>query len=245
MNPALAEQRLRNRCIAAPWVQTPEAVVGWMGALQAQDYHQALWAVGARLAEPSLAQVGQAIAAGAILRTWPMRGTIHQVLPQGAAWMLALSAERMMRRDQLRLRQLDLDAATLDRAQTVLRDALRGGRRLTRPATLQLLEDKGIPRGGARGHHLLGHSALRGLICLGPHEGKQPTFMLLEEWAGKPIRLSREEGLARLAARYMNRHGPPTLADFAWWSGQTLTRMIQENSCVSFVFLLCPLGHSS
>lgn len=223
MNARLAYPRLLNQRVAPPQAQTPAEVVGWMGALQAQDYHQAVWALGARLAEPSLARVEQAIAAGEILRTWPMRGTIHWVLPQDAAWMVALSAERLIRRDQRRLQQLEIDVATLDRCQTLIYAALQGGQRLARPAMMALFEHNGIRTDGQRGYHILWHAALRGVICIGPNAGKQVTFALLDEWAGRAPTFTRDEALARLAERYFTSHGPATLADFAWWAGQTLT----------------------
>jgi hypothetical protein len=67
-----------------------------MGAMQAQDYHQALWAIGLRMEAATVAQVEQAIAAGHILCTWPMRGTIHFVPPDDAQWMLKLCASCML-----------------------------------------------------------------------------------------------------------------------------------------------------
>lgn len=222
-NEKIAHLRLLNQRIASAYFQTPAEVVRWMGAVQAQDYHQALWAVGARLAAPSLQRVEQAIAAGEILRTWPMRGTIHFVPPQDAAWMVAISAERMIKRDQRRLQQLDLDAATLDRSQTLIHDALSGGQRMARPALMQQLENAGIRTGSQRGYHILWHCAQRGLICLGPNEGKQQTFVLLAEWAGQPTTLARDEALAELARRYFTSHGPAAVQDFAWWAGLTLT----------------------
>ena len=57
-----------------------------MGAMQAQDYGQALWAIGARTDSATLADVEDAIRAKQIVRTWPMRGTIHFVPARDAAW---------------------------------------------------------------------------------------------------------------------------------------------------------------
>jgi hypothetical protein len=61
--------------------------------------------------------------------------------------------------------------------------------------------------------------AHEGLICFGTREGKQHTFVLLEEWVPKAKRLDRDEALAELARRYFTSHGPATLQDFTWWSG--------------------------
>jgi hypothetical protein len=63
-----------------------------------------------------------------------------------------------------------------------------------------------------------------GLICLGPFEGKDQAFVLLDTWAPPARRLpERDEALAELAFRYFTSHGPATEADFAWWANLTLT----------------------
>jgi hypothetical protein len=215
--------RLLNQRIAGATLQTPADVVQWMGAMQAQDYHQALWAIGLRMQAATVAQVEQAIAAGQILRTWPMRGTIHFVPPDDAKWMLKLCASRMLAADARRMGQLDLTLEIIERCQVVFVDALSGGKRLTRAAMLTLLENDGISTAGQRGYHILWYSAQAGVICLGPMDGKQQTFALLDEWAPHARDLPREEALAELTRRFFTSHGPATLADFARWSGLTLT----------------------
>ena len=69
------------------------------------------------------------------------------------------------------------------------------------------------------GLQILGYWAQEGLICLGPRQGKQSTFVLLEEWVPDSRRLEGQEALAELATRYFTGHGPATLQDFAWWTG--------------------------
>ena len=75
---------------------------------------------------------------------------------------------------------------------------------------------------GQRGIHVLGQLAQEGLLCLGPREGRQPTFVLLDDWIPRSRDLPREEALAVLATRYFASHGPATLQDFTWWSGLTM-----------------------
>jgi hypothetical protein len=215
--------RLLNQRIAGTKLQTSAEVVQWMGAMQAQDYHQALWAIGLRMHAATMAQVEQAIAEGQILRTWPMRGTIHFVPPDDAKWMLKLCASRILSADARRMGQLDLTLEIIERCQVVFVDALSGGKRLTRAAMLALLEDTGISTAGQRGYHILWYLAQSGVICMGPMDGKQQTFVLLDEWAPHARDLSREESLAELTRRFFTSHGPATLADFARWSGLTLT----------------------
>ncbi len=73
----------------------------------------------------------------------------------------------------------------------------------------------------ARLPHLVAPGPAGGL-CLGPMDGKQQTFVLLDEWVPSPRRLSRADALVELAARYFRSHGPATLHDFAWWAGLTV-----------------------
>ncbi|MBK8027360.1 MAG: AlkZ family DNA glycosylase [Chloroflexi bacterium] len=219
----IARRRLGRQGIAPPAFDSADAVVRWMGAMQAQDYHQSLWAIGARMPSATLRGVEAAIAEGKILRTWPMRGTIHFVAPEDAGWMVALSAERTQARNRRRPEELELDDATLARSADLFHKALAGGKRLARPAMMTLLEEAGIRTDGQRGYHILWHAAHERLICIGPNEGKQQTFVLLDDWAPNPRRLTRKESLVELARRYFTSHGPATVQDFAWWTGLTLT----------------------
>ncbi|MDX2139440.1 MAG: winged helix DNA-binding domain-containing protein [Chloroflexota bacterium] len=212
--------RLHQQLITRPFAQ-PEDVVRWMGAMQAQDYHQAVWAIGVRTQSGTLAQVEQAIADARIIRTWPMRGTIHFIPPQDARWMLQLTAARMVAKDTRRLHQLELTGADIERCKGIVHDALAGGKRLTRSALLQTLDDAGISTAAQRGYHILWNIAQQGLICIGPMQDKEQTFALLDEWAGEQRDLTGDEALAELATRYFTSHGPATLHDFAWWAGLT------------------------
>lgn len=223
MNLNMASQRLFNQRIVDEKFQRPEDVVRWMGGLQAQDYPQALWAIGLRTRSATIGSIEQAITERKILRTWPMRGTLHFVPSEDAKWMLKLSPARQLAGDKRRQKQLEIDEAILQRTRQLFHDGLAGGKCLTRSRMMELLEEAGIATSGQRGYHLLWYMAQAGLICLGPMENKEQTFVLLDEWVPHPRELSREEGLAELARRYFTSHGPATLQDFAWWAGITLT----------------------
>src|SRR5918992_2554781 len=137
----IARRRLVNQRIEGERFEKPEEVVRWLGAIQAQDYPQALWAIGLRLRSATVADVERAISDGKIVRTWPMRGTLHFVPPEDARWMLKLSASRILARDGRRLEQLGLDEGILERCKDLFYEALKGKRRLSRPEMMQLLED--------------------------------------------------------------------------------------------------------
>lgn len=219
----IARRRLVGQLAARPTAATPEEVVARLGAVQAQDYLGCLWAVGARTLDAGEQQVERALAEARIVRTWPMRGTIHLVPPADVRWMLRLLTPRVVQRSQGRHRQLGLDQATFVAGADVIAGALQGGARLTRGELFARLEAAGIATAQQRGYHILVQLAHDGLICFGPRAGKQPTFVLLDEWVPPAPALPRDEALATLAMRYFVGHGPATVADFAWWSGLTLS----------------------
>ena len=217
--PSLALERLARQQLAAPRFARPEDIVRWFGAVQAQDQPGACWAIGQRLPDAVEADVEAAVAARRIVRTWPMRGTLHYVAAEDAGWMLRLLAPRVIARAASRYRELGLDDAAFKKARALSVKALRGGRALTRPALYEAFARGGVSPEGQRGLHLLGHLAQQCHLCFGPRQGKQPTVVLFEEWLPARDDPPRDEALARLAARYFASHGPATLADFAWWTG--------------------------
>jgi hypothetical protein len=219
----IALQRLANQQIARPTFAHPSEVVRWLGAVQAQDYLGALWAVGLRLGDATEQAVEQALAERTIVRTWPMRGTIHFVAPADVRWMQELLTPRVVRGTKSRHAQLGLDEQIIATSADVVAKALQGGRQLTRNALYELLEQAGIATDNSRGLHILGRLAHDQLLCFGARAGKQPTFALLDEWAPGARSLPRDEALATLAQRYFASHGPATLQDFIWWAGLTVT----------------------
>jgi hypothetical protein len=217
----VARLRLRNQRLASAPASSPADVVRGLGAVQAQDYLGSLWALGLRARRATEASVERAVADGSIVRSWPLRGTLHFVAAEDLRWMLELAASRTVARSASRYRQLELDEATFAKSNRVLARALRDGKRLTRPELAAELRRAGIPTDGQRLIHLLNRSALDGLTCYAARRGKQFTFALLDEWAPGVRRLEHEESLAELAGRYFKSRGPATLRDFVWWSGLT------------------------
>ncbi|HJS58892.1 MAG TPA: winged helix DNA-binding domain-containing protein [Vicinamibacteria bacterium] len=210
--------RLVNQQLDRRRFSDPADLVRWMGAVQAQDYRGSLWAVGLRLDSAIQADVEKAIAARTIVRTWPMRGTLHFVPSDDVRWMLRWLTPREVARCAGYYRELGLDSASFTRSARVVSRALEG-RALTRPELFAALRGGGIPTEGQRGIHIVGHLAQLGLICHGPRREGQPTFVLLDDWVPARKEPSREQALATLAQRYFASHAPATVHDFAWWSG--------------------------
>ena len=221
---AIALRRLVSQRVLGERLERPADVVRWLGAVQAQDYNQALWAIGSRLRRGTAAVVEDAIADREIVRTWLMRGTIHFALPEDVRWLLALCAPRLAVTEATRRAQLGITTGQIDRSRELVREALAGDRRLSRPDVFRLLQNAGIPTTGNRGYHILVALTREALICMGPRQGKQHTIVLLDDWAprARARELSHEEALAELAGRFVASRAPVTDHDFATWAGITL-----------------------
>jgi hypothetical protein len=218
----IPQQRLVNQLIAGSAPRSPEEVVRWLGMVQAQDYLGALWAVGLRMdgaGTTGEAEIEKALAERKIVRTWPARGTLHFVAAEDARWLLDLLGPRVAAGRAGRHRQLGLVESAFTRSRELVVRALQGGQQITRADLMRALDAGGVSTAGQRGIHIIGQLALEGLICFGPRQGKQHTFVLFDEWLPEARSLPREQALAELARRYFTSHGPASLQDFSWWSG--------------------------
>ena len=202
--------------------RTPAEVVRWMLAMQGQDFPGVRFSVGLRSPGATDARVEAAIASGEIVRSWPMRGTLHLVAAEDLDWMLRISEPRQATWSATRRAALGITAEHLKRAGDVAVDLLSGSRVIRRDLLLQAWDAAGLATTGGRGYHMLWNLAMARLIVFGPADGKHPTFTLLEEWVPSPRVLAGEEALAEFAGRYFRSHGPATTRDFAWWASLTL-----------------------
>jgi len=218
----IALLRLSNQQIARHTFEKPADLVGWLGAVQAQDYASAKWALGLRMYGATDDDIERAFTDGSILRTHLMRPTWHFVTPGDIRWILGLTAPRVHAINATYYRKLDLDQTIFRRSNTALVRALRGGKQLTRAELRGVLQRAGIATEGLlRLGYIVMHAELDGILCSGPRRGRQFTYMLLDERAPQAATLTREESLAELARRYFRSHGPATVQDFVWWSGLT------------------------
>ncbi|TPW74500.1 winged helix DNA-binding domain-containing protein [Schumannella soli] len=186
-------------------------------ALQAQDLPGAVWSLGLR-GGLTAEEVLDAQRSGELVRSWPMRGTLHLLHRDDLRWMLSLTAERQHAAAAGRHRELDLDEPQFARAADIVRDRMKGGGRLERSELLTALVAGGVPTDGQRGAHLIGALARRLVVVLtGPTE-----FALVDDVVPPEEPLEKAAVLARLAERYFAGHGPADERDLAWWAGITL-----------------------
>jgi hypothetical protein len=214
--------RLVAQRIAGADAGTPTEAVRRLVAVQGQDYPGALASVALRTVGAERADVEKALDAAEIVRSWPMRGTLHLVAAEDLHWMLDLAGGRPLAGAAKRRERLGLTEADVERAREVVLDLLSGGRRLRRGDLLAALAERGVDVTGQRGYHLLWYVAQTGTLCLGPTKDGEQLFVLLDEWVPAPRRLDRDEALAELTLRYFTGHGPATVADLVRWAGLTV-----------------------
>ncbi len=166
----------------------------------------------------SLSDVERAINDGEIIRTWPMRGTLHFVAAADVRWILSLTSPKNLAGSARRRQNLELDDQTLARCHEVFTKTLHGGKQKSRDEMYAALDAAGISTAGQRGYHTLWNAALHGVICFASTGDKEQNFALLEEWVAPAKEKTRDEALAELALRYFTSHGPATIKDFIWWS---------------------------
>ena len=215
--------RFYNQQLSASIFTQPEELVRWFGAVQAQDYYGSLWGLGVRLQNTTESTVEKALIEKKIVRSWPMRGTLHFTAAEDLKWILKLLGSRVNRQAASRYRQLGLGDEVFTKSRGVIEKALQGNKQLSRPEIYTLLNNAGIETVEQRGIHILGKLARDCVICFASRQGKQQTFALFDEWISFSKALTREESLGELAQRYFQSHGPATLQDFVWWTGLTVT----------------------
>jgi hypothetical protein len=215
--------RLVAQRLAGPRAATPADAVRRLTAVQGQDFPGAVTSVALRTAERGRAQVLAAMDQGSVVRSWPMRGTLHLVAAEDLPWLLDLLTPRVRVSFAGRRAALGITDADARRARDVVTGALSGGGRMRRTELLRAIAEGGVATTGQRGYHLLAFLATTGTLCLGPTDGAgEQLFVLLEEWIPNPRRPVGDEALGELALRYFTGHGPATVPDLARWAGLPL-----------------------
>ncbi len=222
MAASIALQRLSHQRLSQNPFSAPDEVVAWLGAVQAQDYWGAKWALGLRTQKATDDAIERAFTNGTILRTHVMRPTWHFVMPADIRWMLELTAPRVNAVSTYMYRQFELDNELFLRSNQIIAKAVQYGQHRTRAELGSALASAGIVARGVRLGLIILRSELDAIVCSGPRRGPQFTYALLDERAPQARVLQREEALAELARRYFTGHGPATVRDFAWWSGLTV-----------------------
>ncbi|HTE57385.1 MAG TPA: winged helix DNA-binding domain-containing protein [Verrucomicrobiae bacterium] len=213
----IAAHRLHNQYLIEG-LGNPQDVVRKMGAMQAQDFMGAKWAIGLRSKNATDESVTGLFNDGKILRTHMLRPTWHFVAPEDIRWMQSLTAPRVHALNKYYYKKLGLDEGTLRKGIDVLKQVLKGGKQLTRAEAAAAFSDAGIDASGLRLAYLVMYAELEAVVCSGALRGKQHTIALISERAPQAKILPKEQALKEFALRFFTAHGPATVQDLAWWS---------------------------
>ncbi len=234
--------RMHSLLLGAKQLKSVCDIARWFGAMQSQDLASGKWSFGVRLSNKTERDIDAAIERGEVLRTWPMRGTIHFVPAEDVRWMLETTGVKALARAASRRAFIGLEEATANHAADVLGKALAGGRRLTRAQAVECLRAKGMKVEGQQAYHLLWYASQMGVTCIGPNQGKEQAFVLLADWAKKQAKVTGDEALATLALRYFRSHGPVTQQDFMGWTGLSAAEAKRGIAAVEKQLMACDYG---
>lgn len=201
---------------------TAAAAVARMVVVQAQAPGPARLAVRARTDGVSASDVDSATAAGRLVRTWLLRGTLHLSAAEDLRWLVDLCGPVFAAAGRRRREQFGLDEDTCRRACAVLGEVLTDGRARTRAELMAEVTAAGVAVdvGTQAPPHLLAYAANSGLLCRGPDtDSAEPTYTLLDGYVPAAEPLPRAVALVELARRYLAGHGPATEGDFRYWTG--------------------------
>ena len=248
-------RRLRVRALgigAAPGLPSPQSgpgriseVASGMLAVQGQDWRSARWALGVRAQGTSVEDVHEAFNSAQIVRSWPVRGTIHVLAAEDLGWLQEATGGRVLAGAPKRRAALGIDDATLDRLVDVSIAALRsvGSAGIDRDGLSTAWTEAGIDWQSAWRYHVIWWLCQNGIAVFGPvREGGEPLLVEAAEWIGRPRRLSGDEALAELAFRYARARGPVRERDLAWWSGLTVREARRAVALAAEADRLVPLA---
>jgi len=203
-------------------------LVTWMGAMQAQDYTMAKWAIGIRLnSNITDKEIEEVFNRGNILRTHVMRPTWHFVPNEDIRWMLKLTGQRMKNSIGSYFKKEGITAKLHLKINNLIEKTLSGNNHSTRQEIESILNKEGLLTHDHLMNGYVMYAEADGLICSGSVKAKKQTYALMDERAPVTEDIHKEEALIKLATRYFKSHSPATLNDFVWWSGLSITESKQ------------------
>jgi hypothetical protein len=222
----MSSQRLLHD--GSPAFQNGAQVVKEVVGIQAQEQGAAFLSIQAR--NPALkagALEHEFLVERSMIRSWFMRGTLHLVATEDVEWLMPLLSPFLIKQNQRRYIELDLDESALAKGVKLIGETLASQGPMTRHELAPYLSSRGINTQGQALIYLINRAALEGVLCLGPEvEGKQ-AYVLWDDWVGQDQKNIGKGGLGQCVERYLAAYGPASPADFAAWSGLPLG-MVKE-----------------
>jgi len=210
--PQVIARRLARSHLLRPAPKTRLAqAVGEIGLIQAQVLSAAELGIGLRVRGAAVDDVRKELyERRSLVKTWSIRGTLHLVpaaeLPLWSAAVRGPANGAARGPDEVLDAVADaLDGRCLTRAE--LADAV--AERLGRP----------LERLRSAWGDLLHAPASAGVLCFGPPQGANVTFVRADQWIGGWRDEDPASARAEVLRRYLAAYAPATPTDFARWSG--------------------------
>ena len=247
----------------------PIAAVDNMLALQAQLPSSIPWAINLRVKDPSVRAIDEAFESAELVRSWPMRGTIHVTSAQDHHWLRQVLRHRY--RTWMRsFEEEGLTRARIEEAAQIAYSRIASAGPQSREELCAAWEEEGIRTGtrpqresalqaGESGTFLNRRNLflalhIEGFLVGGPKRGNSFLFcdaraLPLAEGVAQGEG-NHEAALAELARRYAWGHGPVSAEDLARWAGipkreatRALEGAAQEKPGEDFPIIHTPMGY--
>ena len=163
MNVYIRKIRLYNQLLAGNSFERPEDIVSYMGAMQAQAFDMAKWAIGVRLPGLTSRCVEESIRKSRIVRTHVLRPTWHFVTAEDVHWMLELTAPRIKPMFLNYAKTKGINDTYIREHFPRLEKLLERESCLTRPDIIELLGAEGLEMDAGRVNLLLSYGELEGI----------------------------------------------------------------------------------
>lgn len=219
----LLQLRLSNQRLSASEFKTPVEVVSHFGAMQAQDYSMAKWAVGLRMNNAEESIIEKSINSGEIIRTHILRPTWHFVSNKDVRWMMEISAPYVKKAAHYVDKQVGLTDELFKKVWRIIAQQFKEEDNLTKEDIVSCLSKKKITVTNLLTTQIIIRAELEMLLCNGNGKGKDTSFALFEKRVAASVKIPRTEAITKLARIYFNSRGPATLKDFTWWSGLNIS----------------------
>lgn len=204
----------------------PIHVLNHLYAVQGQNYNAGVRAIALRAA-CSAETVLEGIHDYDIVRSWPMRGTLHFLTLKSSDSLYAAVAGRGAKPQTTYMHQCNFTLEDFERWRKHLHEALqtRGYLEpLTRTDLYAILDECGYSGPSSRRSHLIRLYGGEGTVLQGPLQGKEESFVHRDSIPVPRTKYERKQALVELGTRYICGHGPVTAEDLSWWAGITNNR---------------------
>ena len=219
MNPVAL--RLLNQQLICPQFDTPAELVGYMGAMQAQEYRLMRWAVAMRTKKPSAKAFKKAFDSGEIIRLHLMRGTWQLVSAENYWPFVELCAPKAMAvtKGWMSSNKISIPDEEVRRIRDILLQTAADKGSVTKEDFVQALAEKDIHIDEHRLSYHIRMAEIFGFLCSGDLLPMKATYAITADKVKTHTKMDRDEALMLFTRKYFQSRQPATFEDFVWWSG--------------------------